>query len=137
MRLFVDTSAFLAIEDKDDRNYESASRFRNDILHGHTPYRLLYTTNYVFDETVTLIRKQLGHKAASTFGEAIRDSKVVNMLWISQEIDAEAWSIFKKYKDKDFSYTDCTSFATMEAEGINEIFAYDNHFSQYGFQAVP
>lgn len=137
MRLFVDTSAFLALEDKDDRNYESAIEFRNHVRDGTTPYRMLYTTNYILDETMTLIRTQLGHTAATSFGEGINSSKLVNILWIMPEINSDAWHIFKKYNDKDFSYTDCTSFAIMEREEIESVFAYDRHFAQYGFQSVP
>jgi len=137
LRLFVDTSAFIALEDKDDENHMSSIEFRENIRKGLTPYRLLYTTNYVFDETITLIRNNLGHNAATSFGEATKSSKLVNMIWISQDIDSEAWNIFKKYKDKDFSYTDCTSFATMDYEGIDTAFAFDQHFTQFGFQSVP
>jgi uncharacterized protein len=137
MRLFVDTSAFLALEDEDDKNHGSANEFRNNVRDGRTPYRMLYTTNYIFDETVTLIRMQLGHAAAISFGEAIRSSILVKVLWISPEINSKSWNIFKKYKDKDFSYTDCTSFAVMEHEEIGSVFAYDTHFAQYGFQLLP
>ncbi len=137
MRLFVDTSAFLALEDRDDRNHSSAIEFRDNLRDSRTPYRMLYTTNYVFDETITLIRAQLGHPAAVSFGEGIKSSRLVNLLWISPETDYEAWNIFKKYRDKDFSFTDCTSFAMMKGEEIESVFAYDKHFSQYGFQSVP
>jgi predicted nucleic acid-binding protein len=136
MRLFVDTSAFLALEDRDDRNHESAVEFRNSLQNGGTPYKLLYTTNYIFDETITLFRAELGHTAAVSFGEGIKSSKLVTILWISQELDTKAWNIFKKHKDKGYSYTDCTSFAVMKEEEIDSVFAYDKHFSQYGFQSV-
>jgi len=36
-----------------------------------------------------------------------------------------------KYRDKGFSFTDCTSFAVMERFGITEAFALDEHFDQY------
>ena len=108
MRLFVDSSAFLALEDKDDENHESAIEFRSNVRDDRPTYRMLYTTNYIFDETITLIRMQLGHAAAISFGDAII-AKLVTILWVSPVVDSEAWGIFKKYRGKDFSYTDCTS----------------------------
>lgn len=137
LRLFVDTSAFLALEDKDDENYGSAAGFRENLRMGQTPFRLLYTTNYVFDEAITLIRRHLGHNAAVSFGEAIRFSKLIRVIWVSQELESRAWNILKKYRDKDYSYTDCTSFAVMDEEEIETAFAYDQHFIQYGVQCVP
>ena len=49
----------------------------------------------------------------------------------------EAWEIFKKYFDKDFSFTDCTSFAVMKIRKISEVFSFDKHFEQYGFKRLP
>jgi len=41
--------------------------------------------------------------------------------------------MFRQYKDKGFSFTDCTSsFALMERLDINTFFAFDDHFVQYG-----
>ena len=58
-------------------------------------------------------------------------------LQVTRMIEDNAWRILKKYGDKDFSFTDCTSFALMEQEAISTAFTFDKHFSQYGFQMVP
>jgi predicted nucleic acid-binding protein len=52
-------------------------------------------------------------------------------------LEKAAWGIFEKHTDKEFSFTDCTSFALMEAEAIRNVFTFDQHFSQYGFESVP
>lgn len=49
----------------------------------------------------------------------------------------KAWKIFEKYSDKDFSFTDCTSFIVMKMLEINEVFSFDKHFEQYGFIRLP
>jgi predicted nucleic acid-binding protein len=45
---------------------------------------------------------------------------------------------FQRYRDKEFSFTDRTSFALMERMRITTAFAFDIHFRQYGrFAIVP
>jgi predicted nucleic acid-binding protein len=54
------------------------------------------------------------------------------LLRITEEDEERAWRIFRQYDDKAFSFTDCTSFALMERLDINAVFAFDDHFLQYG-----
>jgi len=53
LEVFLDTSAHVAIEDLDDVNHKKAMEFREQIRLGGTPFRRLYTSNYVIDETHT------------------------------------------------------------------------------------
>ena len=41
--------------------------------------------------------------------------------------------IFCRYKDKEFSFADCTSFALMEKFGIKNAFAFDEDFEKMGY----
>ena len=56
---------------------------------------------------------------------------------MKDEDEERAWEIFLKYKDKDFSYTDCTSFAVMERLKIDTAFTFDSHFQTMKFQVAP
>ena len=137
MRLFMDTSALIALEDRDDRNHSAALEYRERLREGKTPFRSLYTSNYIIDETLTLLRLHLGHRVAVSFGESVKSSKAVKVFWIDSESDAVAWKIFRAHEDEDFSYTECASFALMEKEAISSAFAFDKHFEQYGFKMFP
>jgi len=137
MRLFIDASALIALEDEDDREHKTALDYREKIRRGETPFRALYSSNYILDEVFTLLRLKLSHEAAVAFGEKIKHSKILRILRVTPEIENTAWQIFKKYGDRDFSFTDCTSFALMEREAMSTAFTFDKHFQQYGFQTVP
>ncbi|MHB8567115.1 MAG: type II toxin-antitoxin system VapC family toxin [Nitrososphaerales archaeon] len=137
MRFFVDTSALVALVGFDDNNHESATEFREDLRREKTQVKLLITSNYVFDETMTLARARISHASAVSLGEALKSSKLFRIDWITPELDLAAWDIFVKYHDKGFSYTDCTSFALMKSRGITKVFGYDEHFGQFGFEQVP
>jgi hypothetical protein len=91
----------------------------------------LVTSNFVLDETLTLLRMNLGHQAAVQFGEQVRESKIVEVVHITEVLEERAWQIFVKYSDKDYSFTDCTSFALMEERSLSDAFAFDKHFAQH------
>ncbi|CAD7783535.1 MAG: hypothetical protein KCCBMMGE_01937 [Candidatus Methanoperedenaceae archaeon GB37] len=69
---------------------------------------------------------------AVQFGEDIRASRIIQIEYMTSELLEEAWRIFKSFADKEFSFTDCTSFALMEYLHIDTAFTFDGHFSQYG-----
>jgi len=58
------------------------------------------------DETVTLVRMKLGHKPAVQLGEQIRSSRIIEVPQANKAIEEQAWQIFVKYDDKDYSFTD-------------------------------
>lgn len=130
--IFVDTSAWYALLDKSDVNHRAAVKFK-DSLAGP-----LVTSNYVADEVITLARSRLGHKVAVKIGQKMWDESIANLIRVTLQDEKKAWKIFVKYQDKTFSFTDCTSFALMERVGITEVFAFDEHFKQYGnFVVLP
>ena len=129
-RIFVDTSAWYAIIDKNDQDHAAAvSKIR--IFD-----RPLVTSNYIFDEILTLLQARLGPSIAIPFGQKLWDQEVSALVRITEEDEEEAWRVFRQYADKGFSFTDCTSFAIMERLDINTVFALDDHFAQYGKFAI-
>lgn len=127
--IFVDTSAFLAIENRRDTHHSKALHFRDTCLRDQ---EVFITSDYVLDESYTIIRLRAGHTPAVQFGEAIRSSQLLHIEHITPEIIEQAWLVFKTYGDHDFSFTDCTSFILMERLSINTAFSFDAHFLQYG-----
>jgi len=81
-RIFIDTSAFLALEDESDEHHEEAIRFRDqEILRDHYECS---TTSYILDETLTLIRIRLSIQASIEFSKKIRRSQIVKILSVSK-----------------------------------------------------
>lgn len=131
MRLFVDTSAWLALNDKNDQYHdESVSK----ITKVRQQKIQLVTSEYVFDESVTIIRYRISHRAAVAFGDALVSSNVASIEDITDEERLKAWVLFKKYRDKDLSFTDCASFALMVKLKLQKAFSFDDHFKQVGFE---
>jgi len=132
--LFVDTGAWVALADQDDKYHERAAREYPDLLKRH---RRLVTTNLVVAEVYIILRKALGHAAAITFLESVRSSPRIEKVQSTEELEMKAESILRRYSDQGFSYTDAVSFALMRQRDIDTAFAFDKHFLIAGFSMVP
>jgi uncharacterized protein len=129
--IFVDTGAWFALVDSDDADHKAAAAF---LASNKMP---LITSNFIFSETVTLIRYRIGHEAAHSFGQKLMESRFVTMVTVTPTDEERAWDIFTKYRDQDFSFVDCTSFAVMERMKLSMAFGFDRHFSVMKFTVVP
>ncbi|MBI5641493.1 MAG: PIN domain-containing protein [Nitrospirae bacterium] len=125
--IFVDTGAFIAMRVKDDFNHEAASAYLNTIK----AKRLrLHTTNFILDEVYTYFCR--AHPVAVEMAELLMNNPLINLHRITVDDENNGWKILTEFADKDFSYTDATSFALIERLGIKTVFAFDEHFRQYG-----
>ncbi|GAB4236699.1 MAG: hypothetical protein OHK0028_13740 [Deltaproteobacteria bacterium] len=130
-RIFVDTGAWYALVDRRDPDHPAARDF-------FEANRLpLVTTNFVFDETVTLLRRRLGWKVACDFGGRLHRSNIAAVVSVRVEDEEAAWTTFRKFRDKEFSFTDCTSFAVMDRLKIRTAFAFDRHFEGMEYEVAP
>ena len=134
MRLFADTGAWCALYDKGDTHHTRAVAFLRELRNQRVR---LITSDYVLDETLTLLRFRAGHREAVDFGKWVLQSPLVKVVRVDEMIWKAAWEIFVKYADKAFSFTDCTSFAIMRKLGITDAFAFDHNFEQMGFRLLP
>jgi hypothetical protein len=42
------------------------------------------------------------------------------------------WEVYRRFADKQWSFTDCVSKVVMDRRGIRTAFAFDGHFRQFG-----
>src|SRR5208283_2284335 len=129
-RVFVDTSALVALFDRKDANHQQAKAVLGKIKTDRT--RMLIT-DYIFDECITTVLSVAGHQTAVAVGEFIMSSKIIEMIWLDMAAKLKAWDFFKKHSDKIFSFTDCTSFVLMKELRVDKYFSFDSDFKQAGF----
>lgn len=129
MKVFIDTSAFCALTISKDQNNPKAKSIHTKLREKNA---LIYTSDYVLDETYTLLKMRGSHTTAVKFmGEM--DKSRINVLRITEDIEAAAKAIFKKFEDKRLSFTDCISFALINHHGIDTVFAFDEHFRYHPY----
>lgn len=133
-RLFVDTAGWMAMADANDPRHPSSLQVRDRWLE---QAGILVTSNYVIDETLTLIRMRLGIAAAEKWWELISQSPRCGIEWITHDRQEKAIRCFFKWRDQSFSFTDCTSFVVMRELGIDTALTADHHFRTAGFDILP
>ena len=80
----------------------------------------MLTSDGVIDETLTLLRLRLGLDAAENWWDAPAASSQVRTELIHAERTERARTIFFRYRDKEFSFADCTSFALRGGMRLRE-----------------
>jgi predicted nucleic acid-binding protein len=133
-KVFVDTSAFVALRNRGEREHVPARAALSALVE---ECALLFTSNYVFAETYTALLIRVGREEAVEWGRRFRGSAAIELIPADKPVEEDAWSILEAHADKAWSYVDATSFALMEQEGTVEAFAFDRHFSQRELTLVP
>ena len=130
-RLFVDTSAWFAFANRKDSAHEQVKQ----ALHAFDGR--LVTSNYIFDETVSLCLFRLGHHAARMVGSVLLNPDYVDMVRVTTEDERLAWGLFCERPDQDYSFTDCASFTLMRRLGLDTALALDADFTMEKFEVLP
>jgi uncharacterized protein len=128
--IFVDSSAWFAVFSLRDANHPVAMSIIRSI---HEP---LITSDYIVDETLTLLRARGENHRALVFGKRVVEGGWAKIVKIDDTDFAAAWTIFRNYHDKEWSFTDCTSLVVIKQLGIAQAFAFDEHFRQFGIMSV-
>lgn len=132
MSVFIDTSGFIAVLDKDNARHTEAAKTWMDIL---TSEEDLVTTNYVLVETCALVQNRLGMTAIKMFQEDV--VPVLRIEWIDKDVHQAAMRIMRAAARKKLSLVDCVSFETMRLLGVTTAFTLDRHFKEQGFICLP
>lgn len=135
--VFVDTGAWIGLFNKTDQNHEAActrlARLTQD-------RRSLVSSEYVLVETYTFLMRRCGYALACAAHERfgrLAHAGVLDIVLITPEIFDASWLVFERFnRDHHWSFTDCASKVVMEQLGISEAFAFDEHFTQMGFQLI-
>ena len=133
-RVFVDTSAWFAIQVTDDACHKAARLVLPAVVNA---CRSLVTSNLIVGETYTLLRLSRGYRAAKRFLDTLTQSGKLERLFISEHLERQAYETLHRYADHPFSFVDATSFALMRQQRIQHAFTFDSHFATAGFLRIP
>jgi predicted nucleic acid-binding protein len=131
--IFIDTGAFLARYLQNDQHHEGAVRAWQELGSSREG---CFTSNFVLDETFTLLGRWAGYDFALQRAKNIYASRVLTICRPDREDELNALRFFGKYSDQQVSFTDCISMVLMKRQKIVRVFTYGRHFEFAGFDVV-
>jgi len=139
-KLFIDTWGWLTLRDKKETRHREVTDYYDNFC---STGGLIYTTDYVLDETFTLLFRRLPFSQAKESMELIFNSTEegdLNVEFITPERFSRTKSLRIMFNDKPrISFTDLSSMVVMDDLAISQILTSDAHFIHVGkgFQIVP
>ena len=122
MAIFIDSSVFCAYANVRDVHHKNAKKIIEDIISGKHENGI--TTDYIFDETVTVIRRKANSETAIEIGRFLLDSEIF-IAKIDSLAFQKSWELFQA---NGLSFTDCSNIAFMNLFDISKIATFDKGF---------
>jgi predicted nucleic acid-binding protein len=129
--VFVDTSAVVALKDKQAQHHEDAQRFWD------TASGIVWASlNATAQETYTRARFRLGFRAALSLYDLLKGENVVGVSF-SPADEIQARLTLARFKEHDLSFHDALLAMVMKRLGGYRVFTFDHHFYLFGFEVLP
>jgi predicted nucleic acid-binding protein len=127
--VFADTFFYLALLDDTEPDHKRA------LAESKIP-RLIVTTEFILLELGNSCARAEDHADFLALVAGMRASPRVKIVPLNSELFNRGLARMRERSDKDWSLTDCISFAVMEDEGLHEVLTGDRHFEQAGFKSL-
>jgi predicted nucleic acid-binding protein len=131
--LFIDAGGFYALVSPQGESHKLAVGIMNEAARQR---RRAVTTDYIIDETATLLRARGLTRLLAEFFRLTEESQALTTEWVTPDRFAAARRFVLKHLDQEFSFTDCVSFVVMKEFRLTDALATDNHFRIAGFNPL-
>lgn len=134
---FIDTSAWIAIIDKNDPRHRQAREYFEQLLEKNTK---LITNNIVIDRAAESLKSRLGAGQARQFTNIIDDSILTINLrldWISRRIRKLGLNQFLKSNDSDLGLHHFYIQETLKRKHADVVFTFDTALKKFSLPLMP
>ena len=128
--IFADSFYFVALLSEDDSAHEQADAASRD-FEGR-----LVTTAWVLTEVANSLSPRSKRGRFVSLLDRLRRNPRAVIAPPTEELFDRGVQLYAERRDKDWSLTDCISFAVMREMSITEALTGDRHFEQAGFTAL-
>ncbi len=130
--IFIDTGAWVALNEKRDKHHKEAVSFIKSIRKGDLAFGHIHTSDFIIQETYTYLLYNYSYEAAMDIVKRIRDSNI-----IIHPFDLRFKDVWTRIEENGLSFVDWTSVFYMEKYGISHIFTFDSDFARFGIRIHP
>ena len=127
---FADTSYLLALLNPDDELHDSATALSAALN------EVVVTTMWVLTKLGDALHRGRNRETFTRFLDTLGEHEDFEVVPASPELFQRGVMLFRARPDKEWSLTDCISFAVMTERKLSEALTADHHFEQAGFRAV-
>lgn len=129
MKVFVDTSAWIAFFDQTDDFHYKAKGFLE-----RKPE--LITSNIVLHECIAHLENRISKRVAEKVAETLIAGNICELVCLTSEQELQS---LEKYKEvsRRISFVDVANKVVMEDLGLGKIFAFDQDFKKLSLNVVP
>ncbi|TMD50603.1 MAG: type II toxin-antitoxin system VapC family toxin [Chloroflexi bacterium] len=136
-RIFVDTSAWIDLMNKNERNHAEAIQFHKNL----SPLTLRITSWGIVSETFTWIRYHIGGQEAFrwlSMKESLEQQGFLQIVFPDAQMEIGVRKVIDRFRDQALSYVDAFSIALVQSRpDIDAIFAFDHHMILAGRPVLP
>ena len=129
---FADTSFWIALSRKRDQYHPRAIAWHQLVIRTRSA---IITTEAVLWEWMNALSDASTRSIAAEGYRRIHAEQNVEVVPFQAELIESAVELYRGRPDKDWSLTDCLSFAVMERRRITEALTTDRHFEQANMNA--
>lgn len=131
MKIFIDSSAFIALANRKDSHHQKARKLSEKFLNRRNKF---FVTNLILFESATMISMRVGKSQALKFIDNFPEH--IKIIKLTDQLEETAWQTFHKIKDKKISVVDCLSFVVIEKYNFNKAFTFDTDFPKFGIEIL-
>ena len=132
MKVFVDTSAFLALLNVQDIYNAQASGQWRKLIENEA---LAFTNSYVLLETMAILQNRQGLGLVRNLQNELLP--LLKVEWLDEILHHSAVQHLFAANRRQLSMVDCSCFETMNRLGVRKVFTFDPHFAEQGFEVIP
>ena len=130
--VFVDTGVWFALLVSKDPNHQRSNEWFATLSEP------LITSDYIVDETLTLLLMRGERTKAIDFGNLVIVGSMAILHKVTEQQFNRSWILFQQLSHAGLSFTDCTSHIVARDLSVPKIASFDHHFQTTGqFLLVP